>query len=321
LDGNNLLRVNFVFNDSPLISDSVKRGWILKTVNGVPVNTSNFTSASFGNDAVGVSNTIVFEDLAGNEHTVIVAKKVITMNTVLCSKVLLVNNKKIGYLAFESYLKPSVNELNSSFAYFKSQQISELVVDLRYNGGGSVDVADSLASAIAGDIAAGRVFVNLTYNNLYSKSNTHYDLAFSKYALGLKRLFFIASEGTASASELTINGLKPFMHVYLVGSKTYGKPVGMSGFEWKKYDWVLNPIIFQTTNEKNEGGYFNGIQPDSNVADDLLHELGDPGEACLASVLSFIQNGTFPPAAKSLTIPNSWNIQEIRGLRSEIGAF
>ncbi len=321
LDGANLLRVNFVFNDSPLVADSVKRGWILKTVNGTAVDPSHFTSAAFGADEVGVSNTIVFEDKGGKEHTVIVAKKIITMNTVLSSKVLQVNNKKVGYLAFEGYLEPSIAELNSSFAYFKSQQISELVVDLRYNGGGRIDVADSLASSIAGDIARGRVFVNLSYNNLYSSLNTHYNLALSKFALDLSRVFFITSEGTASASELTINGLKPFMEVNIVGSKTYGKPVGMSGFEWKNYDWVLMPIIFQTTNEKNEGGYFNGIEPDSNVADDLLHELGDPAEACLASVLSFIQNGKYPPAKKSQNIATGWNIQQIRGLRSEIGAF
>ena len=111
------------------------------------------------------------------------------------------------------------------------------------------------------------------------------------------------------------------MNVYVVGSKTYGKPVGMSGFEFKDYDWVLMPIIFQSTNANGQGAYYNGIAPDSYVSDDLLHDLGDPQEACLSSVLSFIQNGTFPPSVKSQSIVRGWNIQQIRGLRSEIGAF
>jgi carboxyl-terminal processing protease len=321
LDAANFFRVTFVFKNSPLAAEGVQRGWILKSVNGMAVSPSSFTNSAFGSDAVGVSNTIVFEDLQGTEHSIVVSKKVITMNTVLTSNVLELNGKKIGYLAFESFLEPSVKELNSSFAYFKSQQINELVVDLRYNGGGRIDVADSLASSIAGDTANGGIFAYLNYNNLYTNLNSQENFAPSKYRFGLNRIFFITSEGTASASELLINGCKPYMDVYMVGEKTYGKPVGMSGFEFKPYDWVLMPIIFQITNKNHEGDYFSGIDVNSAVADDLLHELGDPGEACLSSVLSFIQNGAFPPVAKSMRTPEGWNIQQIRGLRSEIGAY
>jgi carboxyl-terminal processing protease len=321
LDASNLFRVTFVFNNSPLVAEGVQRGWIIKSVNGVTVSPSSFNNAAFGSDAVGVSNTIVFEDLQGIEHTIVVAKKIITMNTVLTSRVLTFNNEKIGYLAFESFLEPSVAELKSAFKAFKSQRINDLVVDLRYNGGGRVDVADSMASAIAGDIAKNKVFVYLSYNDQNTNLNSQTNFASSGYGFGLNRIFFITSEGTASASELMINGCKPYMNVYMVGAKTYGKPVGMSGFEFKDYDWVLMPIIFETTNANHEGGYFNGIEPNSYVKDDLVHDLGDPQEACLSSVLSFIQNGTFPPSTKSMSTSKSWNIQQIRGLRSEIGAY
>jgi carboxyl-terminal processing protease len=321
LDAANLFRVTFVFTNSPIAAQGVKRGWIIKSVNGVEVTPSNFTSSTFGADIEGVTNTIVFEDLLGAEHTIVVAKKLITMNTVLSSNVIQFNNGKIGYLAFESFLEPSVAELNSAFAKFKSQQINDLVIDLRYNGGGRVDVADSLASSIAGDIATGKVFVYLTYNDKHPELNSLAYLASSRYGFGLNRIFFITSEGTASASELVINGCKPFMNVYLVGEKTYGKPVGMNSFTFGSYNWVLEPIVFQSTNADHVGNYFNGLDVNSTIPDDLLHELGDPEEACLASVLSFIQNGSFPPSAKCSQTNEGWNIQQIRGLRSEIGAF
>ena len=320
-DATGHLRVTFVFNDSPLATQGVKRGWIIKSVNGITVTSTTFTSSAFGKDAAGVSNTIVFEDLLGTEHTVIVSKKLITMNTVLTSKVLQFNNKKIGYLAFESFLNPSVTELNTAFAMFKSQQINDLVVDLRYNGGGRVDVADSMASSIAGDIANGNVFVYFNFNNRYTSQNSSSDFGNSRYGFGLSRVFFITSEGTASASELVINGCKPYMTVYMVGEKTYGKPVGMIPQPFANYDWVLMPIVFQTTNAKHEGNYFSGIDVNSTVGDDLIHELGDPQEACLASVLAFIQTGYFPVVTKNLRTSKAWNIQQIRGLRSEIGAF
>jgi len=321
LDATGLFRVTFVFKDSPLATQGVQRGWIIKSVNGVTVTPTSFTSSAFGKDAAGVTNTIVFEDLTGTEHSITVSKKLITMNTVLTSKVLQLNNKKIGYLAFESFLSPSVTELNTAFAMFKSQQINDLIVDLRYNGGGSVDVADSMASSIAGDIANGNVFVYFNFNNRYAYQNSSSDFGNSKYGFGLNRVFFITSEGTASASELVINGCKPYITVYMVGEKTYGKPVGMIPQPFAGYDWVLVPIVFQTTNANHDGNYFSGIDVNSTVADDLIHELGDPQEACLASVLAFIQTGSFPVGTKSLRTSKAWNIQQIRGLRSEIGAF
>jgi carboxyl-terminal processing protease len=321
LDALNVFRVSFVFNSSPLFEAGVQRGWIIKSVNGVAITPDNLTSSTFGSDAIGVSNTIVFEDLQGVEHTITVAKKLLTMNTVLNYRVLQVINEKVGYLAFESFLEPSIAELDSAFVNFKNNQINDLVVDLRYNGGGRVDVAEKMANSLAGDIAQGGVFAYYNYNAKHPEHNSQSNFTSSAYGFGLKRIFFITSEGTASASELIINGCKPYLDVYLVGDKTYGKPVGMASFAFSEYNWVLNPIIFQMTNADHQGGYFDGISVNSRVNDDLLHALGDQQEACLASVLYFINNGSFPPSTKSLHSKASWNIQQIRGLRSEIGAF
>ncbi|HWJ02259.1 MAG TPA: S41 family peptidase, partial [Verrucomicrobiae bacterium] len=116
-----------------------------------------------------------------------------------------------------------------------------------------------------------------------------------------RRLFFIVSGSTASASELLINNLKPYMEVKLVGPRnTYGKPVGF--FPIPVGDWYIFPVSFRTTNKNGEGNYFNGIPVNSTVSDGLDKDWGDVSESSLASVLSFIGTGAFrmqPESAQS----------------------
>jgi carboxyl-terminal processing protease len=110
--------------------------------------------------------------------------------------------------------------------------------------------------------------------------------------VNLNRVFFIVSNSTASASELLINNLKPYLDVKLVGpSNTYGKPVGF--FPIPVGDWYVFPVSFRTTNKNGEGNYFNGLTVDSKVADGLDKDWGDVNEACLASALKYISSGSF----------------------------
>jgi carboxyl-terminal processing protease len=139
------------------------------------------------------------------------------------------------------------------------------------------------------------VFANYTHND----RNTHRDqtLRFVSPAntLALSRLVVITTQASASASELVINGLRPFLPVFVVGDRTYGKPVGQYGFTMCSK--VLYPVSFSTRNANGEGDYFGGIQPTCRAADDIEHQFGDPQEASLREALTVIRTGACSAAA------------------------
>jgi hypothetical protein len=202
--------------------------------------------------------------------------------------------KKVGYLVFNSFLGDTTeikNEFQRVFSKFVSQNVDEVTVDLRYNGGGYVDLSQKLADYLVGASANGQVMMKEQYNDKYTQYNETSN--FQKMgSLNISRVFFIVSNSTASASELLINNLKPFMNVVLVGpSKTYGKPVGF--FPIPVGDWYVFPVSFRSTNNNGVGNYFDGLALDNVVADGLDKNWGDINESALASVLRYISTGNF----------------------------
>jgi hypothetical protein len=192
------------------------------------------------------------------------------------------------------------NEFSRVFNRFAGAGISDLVVDLRYNGGGYVSVQQKLANWLAPSSANGQLMMKEQFNDKYSEYNTT-DYFKKLGSLNLNRIYFIVSRSTASASELLINNLKPFMDVQLVGpSKTYGKPVGF--FPVPVGDWYIFPVSFRSTNKNGQGNYFNGMDLNSQVADGLDKDWGDIGEACLQSALSNITTGAYRTSAVKETV-------------------
>ena len=179
--------------------------------------------------------------------------------------------------------------LDSAFSELKAGGATELVLDLRYNGGGLVSVAQHLAGLIAGSARAGEVFVQFTHNDRQSSRNSAYRFEALPQALGVQRLVVITTRGSASASEAVINGLRPYMDVKLVGDRTYGKPVGQYGFNF--CDKVLYPVCFLVTNARGEADFFGGIPADCAAGDDVDHPLASPSEASLAEALYVVRNG------------------------------
>jgi carboxyl-terminal processing protease len=180
--------------------------------------------------------------------------------------------------------------------------VNEVAVDLRYNGGGYVSVQEKFADYLANAAANGNVMMTEKYNDKYSDYN--YTTRFQKKgSLNLSRVFFIVSKNTASASELLINNLKPYLDVKLVGPQnTYGKPVGF--FPYPVGDWYVFPVSFRSTNKNGEGNYFNGLTINGQVADGLDKNWGDKTETDLAAVLNYVSTGSFgtgttPASAKS----------------------
>lgn len=318
-DTDEKLKVAYVYEDSPFFRAGVGRAWVINKINGNSVNAlldeGTFDEA-FGN----ATNTFEFTDGSGNTVSKTITKSTIGINSVLYKNVFSIDDQPVGYLVFNNFLQTSLAELQESFSYFQQEGIQDLILDLRYNGGGRVNMARYITTNILGTRSAGQEFIRFIYNQDKAAEHNVVDkFDAPEYPLNLNRLIVITSKGTASASELVINSLKPFIDVVLIGDDTYGKPVG--SFPIKYSGYAINPISFKIVNQNGEGEYFEGIQADAYVTDDLSHDFGDYEEARLKEALYFIQNGSFSgqiarmrPAKQVKPVPMS-------GFRQEIGAF
>lgn len=182
-----------------------------------------------------------------------------------------------------------------------------------------MDAASYLSDLMAGYTANNQILGTYVHNEKQSKLNKPIYIKKRDNSLNIGRAVFITSGQSASASELVINGLFPYLDLTLVGSKTYGKPVGMYVFTSDSYDWAFVPICFKILNANNEGDYYNGIPVDINQIDGINYSFGNLDEPCLNSAMAFIQGlapkyGT-PSVAERLEYP----IQ--KGLYGEIGAW
>ena len=221
---------------------------------------------------------------------------------------------KVGYLLFNDHIATAEAALADAIRQFRSAGIVDLVLDVRYNGGGLLDVAAELAYMIAGPQAtAGKDFERLRFNdkNPFGFSAEQQRTPFHATArgfslplgqelpsLGLGRVFVLSSRDTCSASESIINGLRGAgVAVHQVGSTTCGKPYGF--YPRENCGTMYFSIQFEGVNHLGEGGYVDGLAPGCSVADDFDHLLGDPAEAQLAAALGWQRDGVCTAAASA----------------------
>jgi C-terminal processing protease CtpA/Prc len=316
LEGN--LRVAFVYDDSPFGRAGVERSWIIDKINGTSIR--DIDGFTLGQLLEGSSHQFAFVKPDGSTFTENFTKSTIGINTVMNADVLERQNKKIGYLAFNSFLATSEEELDTAFQHFQASGIDELIVDLRYNGGGRVNIAEWMASNIIGNAGAGKNFLEYSFNKDKAEEyNETVPFNAPTIPLNLDRIVVITSRASASASELLINGLRPFIEVKLVGDDTYGKPVG--SFPFFSQGYAISPIIFKIVNDQGVGEYYEGLQADVYVEDDLTHKLGDTNESRLKEALYYLENGTFSgTTARQLNRIKEQQV-ELSGFQQEIGAY
>jgi C-terminal peptidase prc len=293
------LRVLQVFPGSPASEAGLGRGDRIVEVDGRSVadlvQTGQIGNA-FGASQPGVTSTIGIRSRAGQERRATLTKRVVTIPTVSLTRTFRVDGRTVGYLFFRNFVNPSYQALDEAFAALREAGATELVIDLRYNGGGLVDVAVHLASLIGGVPTQGRVFATFQHNDKNTDLNE--DLRFEdapSQALNLSRLFVVTTGSSASASELLINSLRPYLPVVVIGDTTYGKPVGQYGFEF--CDKVLAPVAFALVNVEGRGDFFGGIAADCRAADDIDHDLGAAEEASLAEALNYVRTGSCSSSA------------------------
>ncbi len=316
---NDKLYISEVFPNSPANRANLTRGTQILQINGQDV--SSMTQAqindAFGEDKIGVTTTLyVNQNNQGRSLTL--SKEEIFAPSVVKKVILHENNETIGYLLFDKFVQPSNNELDSAFAYFKEHNITKLIVDLRYNSGGLLSVAQHLSSLIIGkeykDLPAFSLYFNDKHNNLNS---TYYFLDL-RNALHISEVYFLVTHQTCSASEAVINALNPYIDVRTFGSKTCGKPVGMVGATFcNKY---LMPIEFKIVNSANRGDYFGGMNPTCQANDDITHDFGDKNETMLSSALYYLKHKICPSQANGKMYAPKKELK-LYGAKAIIGAF
>ena len=291
---NDDLRVKLVEKLSPAGLAGIQRGWKITKINGNTNMTTANSTFIVNSIYYSPNSSFTFIKPDGTSVDISLTATTYPQQTVYLYTVYNVGSKTIGYMVLNSFLGDT-SKINSDFqrvmSNFATQNVSDIVIDLRYNGGGYVSVQEKLADYLAPSSANGKVMMKETYNDKHTNYNT--TLYFNKTGpLNPNHVLFIVTQSTASASELLINNLKPYMDVKLVGpGHTDGKPVGF--FPISVGDWYVFPVSFRSSNSAGNGSYFGGFTPDALVADGLDKNWGDPTESCLAEAIKYITTGTF----------------------------
>ena len=309
--------VQYVDKGSPADLAGIKRGDLFTAVNNQQLTDLNYNQLLFNN----LTYTLSMASVSGNTislngRTVTMTAVTLQENPILMDTVMTVGNFKVGYLVYNGFNSDFDLQLNQVFQNFKSAAIDKLIVDLRYNGGGSVQTATYLASMIYGT-ATSKVFYTEQYNPLvqaYYQSTDPQSLtnnfvsqilattttpATPINTLNLSDLYIIMTGNTASASELLINGLTPYMNLFKVGSNTVGKYVASVTIQdWEtngtvnpKDPYVMQPIVVRIANSQGVTNFRNGLTPDYAIEENVVNLLpfGDPNETLLQPVLQKIQ--------------------------------
>ncbi len=321
---NVIVIVEYVAKDSPADIAGIMRGDIITDINGTEIDIDNYIDLFYSEVATLTfayySNGAIIAN--GVEHTLTAV--VIDQNPVNHYEIINYENNDIGYIAYTHFTAGEgdkwLDSLDYIFAELQTEGVKELIVDLRYNPGGSVYLALHIASMISPATVPGNnnPFVNFKWNNLYQNYFIQEDGVDSdnlviffeeapSYNLDLSSVYFLTTSHSASASELLLIGLDPYMDVVQIGEYTYGKCYGSITIadteEPIRHEWAMQPIVFKFANALGYTDFLDGIPPDYDVEDFLLEAkpFGDITDPQLAKALELI-TGVSPIVKKSQAV-------------------
>jgi len=328
------LYIQAVNENSPAEEAGHKRGDLITKINGRTIGSNYDAEIDFINDVIFGSQNIKIEGTHtdGTSFNTTLTASYYATSPIYKDVILTADSKKIGYLAYARFSSPANSnaELDEVFSRFAAQGVTDLIIDLRYNGGGYVTTAEHLINLIAPSSLNGQVMYVEHFNKLMQQDKatilqkqplldangqlryqngkllTYADVNYSVSANtnnftkagslnGVKNVVFIVTSGTASASELVINSLKPYLTVKIVGATSYGKPVGFAPIRIGQYDVYYS--MFESKNKNGEGGYYSGMTPDTGTStaddDDPKYDFGDVRERSMAAAYNYLTRGTF----------------------------
>lgn len=329
-----------VYAGAPAGNAGLERGDRIVGINGKPVESLTFEGIfeEFGPNEEGFEVSFEVEKPSGEVRTFSMAKALVDVPTVPEEHVRMLDTAagKVGYLHFRTFFGNANGRLLQEFAEFNAAGVKNLIVDLRYNGGGSVPIAYGLATLIGGPELyenQAHTLMSRRIHNLLLSSEGFDETAYfgcdayptpalaarcrNESAIrNVENVVFITGRGSASASELVITSLQPYENVSLVGERTYGKPVGQYGlrfclatpnvFDTRQAD--LWAVSFAAVNAEGFEDYYDGlpVTEGCQVEDDLTRQLGDPQEGRLAAALRYLETGSCGATASSrLTDPGA----------------
>jgi C-terminal processing protease CtpA/Prc len=310
--------VRYVIPGSPADSAGVERGMIFNRINGTVFSPDTDFNPLLNPESytIGLAE-LQDEDLVQLDQEVALNKVQLTENPIHDQRVLDLDGLKIGYLMYNNFRTPFNTELNAVFANFASQGISDLVLDLRYNSGGSIETAKDLSSMITGQFND-QVFAQQLFNANFEPQNLIFDNQINTGEvinnLNLSRVFILTTGSSASASELVINALNPYIDVVQIGDTTEGKFEGSATlYDSEDYTrnnvslehtYAIQPLILKTANKVGFTDFFEGLDPDIELRESFsnLGILGNPNETLLNRALQEIIPGFAPTSDESKSI-------------------
>ena len=308
--------VKYIYKGSNADGKNIKRGDFFNGVNGTILNDSNYISLLFGENLNYTLNMASIENgkvISNGINVELTKEENFETNPIQINKTFdIQNGEQVGYLMYNQFVANKSSDLNDVFAEFRNKNINNLIVDLRYNGGGSVKNCIELASMVTGQFESG-VFAKEQWNTKlisYLEKRFGSESLINRFvdtlsngspinSLKLDRVYVITSSESASASELLINGLSSYIEVIQIGERTVGKNVGsitvydyIDNEKTKNPDhtYAMQPIVLKIANSDGYADYTEGLQPDRLIEEDIanLGILGNIGEPLLKSTLNLI---------------------------------
>ena len=329
--------VRYIIPNSDAATKPIQRGTIFYAINGTPLTVDNYRSL-LANDTY----TINLADYDGgnitpNGQSVSLTKTALAENPILLNTVITNGSHKIGYLMYNGFYSTYDNQLNTVFGSFQTQNVTDLVLDLRYNSGGSISTATKLASMITGQFT-GQLFAKQQWNakaQSYYESNSPSSLenrfVGNLNSLNLNKVYVLTTSATASASELVINCLKPYITVVQIGTTTTGKNVGSITLYDSptfakqnvnpRHKYAMQPIVLKIVDKNGFGDYTSGIAPTTPLPEimDDLGILGNPSEPLLnAAINQIIGSGRPTPSRPSNLQRDFADVKSLSPLRTEM---
>lgn len=308
------------FEGAPALAAGIDRGAELLAIgtstNNLETVTSLFAqggaaavSNALGPSTAGTSRVLRFRDAAGVEITTTVSKADFAIQPVSPRYgVQIIDNggTQVGYINLRTFIDSAEQQLRDAFLQFRNAGVTELVIDLRYNGGGLVRTAELFADLLGRDRFTNEVQGVTRFRASKSSNNETRNFQTQAQSIAPTRIAFITTGGSASASELVINAMIPYhdANMALVGSNTFGKPVGQIGLDRTACDDRFRIIAFATENADGNANYFDGLASSltnsCQAVDDISFPLGDPGEASTARALGFLSGAACTPISSLL---------------------
>jgi C-terminal processing protease CtpA/Prc len=306
--GNRRLLVSEAFEGAPGLAAGIDRGTEILAIGNAPGNlrlVSDILASEGGaglNNALGpttagTTRVLRVSDPAGGTRELTVVKQDFELTPVSSrygARILNDGGKQVGYLNLRTFIETADPELRDAFASFKAAGVTEVIVDFRYNGGGLVSIAELMGDLLGANRTASDVFSITAFRPEKSSNNETRFFSPQPQSIAPTKIAFIGTGTTASASELVINSFVPYLgdRAALIGTNTFGKPVGQIGIDRPSCDDRLRVVAFATQNRDRQGDYYDGLRTTVRAScaagDDLAFQLGDPREASVRSALDFL---------------------------------